>query len=45
MTIAQRYFFLIDQQGIVRGKWPGKADEVFPSEPILKAAQEISGKR
>ena len=45
MTIAQRYFFLIDQQGIVRGKWPGKSAEVFPSEPILKAAQEISGKR
>ena len=22
MTTAQRYFFLIDQQGIVRGKWP-----------------------
>jgi peroxiredoxin len=44
-TTAQRYFFLIDQQGIVRGKWPGKVDEVFPSEPILKVAREISGKR
>ena len=30
-TTAQRYFFLIDLQGIVRGKWPGKVDEVFPA--------------
>ena len=44
-TTAQRYFFLIDQQGIVRGKWPGKVDEVFPSEPILKLAKELSEKR
>jgi len=45
MTTAQRYFFLIDQQGIVRGKWPGKVDEVFPSEPILKVARQIAAKR
>ena len=44
-TTAQRYFFLIDQKGVVRGKWPGKVDEVFPSEPILKVARELSGKR
>jgi peroxiredoxin len=43
-TTAQRYFFLIDRQGIVRGKWPGKVDEVFPSEPILKAARELAKK-
>ena len=44
-TTAQRYFFLIDLRGIVRGKWPGKVDEVFPSEPILKVAREIAEKR
>jgi peroxiredoxin len=44
-TTAQRYFFLIDRQGIVRGKWPGKTDEVFPNEPILKAARERTDKR
>jgi len=43
-TTAQRYFFLIDQQGNVRGKWPGKVDEVFPSEPILKLARELAQK-
>jgi peroxiredoxin len=44
-TTAQRYFFLIDRQGIVRGMWPGKTDEVFPNEPILKAARELRDKR
>ena len=43
-TTAQRYFFLIDRAGIVRGKWPGKVDEVFPSEPILKAARDLAKK-
>ena len=41
---AQRAFFLVDQQGILRGRWPARGDEVFSSEPILKAAQEITGK-
>ena len=45
VTVAQRYFFLIDRQGIVRGKWPAKVDEVFPSEAILKVAREIAEKR
>ena len=43
-TYAQRAFFLVDQQGIVRGRWPAGDDEVFSSEPLLKAAQEIAGK-
>lgn len=42
---AQRSFFLIDRQGVVRGKWLVDNTEVFPSEPILKVAQEIKGKR
>ena len=44
MTTAQRYFFLIDREGIVRGKWQGDTENMFPSEPILKAAREIAGK-
>jgi peroxiredoxin len=43
MTTAQRWFFLVDKQGIVRGQWRGGAD-VFPSEPILKLARELRGK-
>ncbi|MBI3454822.1 MAG: redoxin domain-containing protein [Candidatus Rokubacteria bacterium] len=43
-TYARRAFFLIDRQGIVRGKWLAGDDEVLPSEPILKAAREIARK-
>jgi len=43
--IAQRSFFLIDKQGIVRGMWAGRADEVLPSESILALAREIAQKR
>ena len=45
MTTAQRWFFLIDQQGIVRGQWRASVSEVFPSEPILKLARELAEKR
>ena len=45
LTIAQRYFFLVDLQGIVLGKWRGTSTDVFPTEPILKVAQELPGKR
>ncbi len=40
---AQRSFFLIDKQGIVRGQWLARGGEVFPSEPILKVARELAG--
>jgi peroxiredoxin len=40
---AGRSFFLVDQEGIVRGKWIGEDMAVFPNEPLLKAAQELSG--
>lgn len=43
-VIAQRSFFLVDKQGRVRGKWLARLDEVFPTDPILKAAREIAGK-
>jgi len=42
--VAKRTFFLIDKQGIVRGKWIGEDLAVFSSEMFLKAAQEIAGK-
>jgi peroxiredoxin len=45
---AQRSFFLVDQQGILRHQWLlGEAGDatVFPSEPILKVVREIAGKR
>ncbi len=43
--IAKRSFFLIDQQGIVRGKWIGGDLDVFPSETLLHAAREMAKKR
>ncbi len=43
-TIAQRWFFLIDKQGIVRGQWRGNPTDVAPSEPILKVARELAGR-
>jgi peroxiredoxin len=42
---AQRSFFLIDKQGIVRGRWFAPTVGIFPSKPILKLAQEIVGKQ
>jgi peroxiredoxin len=39
----QRFFFLIDQQGIIRGRWRGEGSGVFSNEPLLKAVQEIAG--
>jgi peroxiredoxin Q/BCP len=41
---AERAFFLVDQQGIVRGRWIGEDLAVFSTEVFLKAAQEIVGK-
>ena len=44
-TAARRAFFLVDQRGIVRGKWLIANNAFFPSEDMLKAAREISGKQ
>ena len=41
---AQRAFFLVDQQGIVRQRWLPGDGAVLPSEPILQAARQIAGK-
>jgi len=42
--IAERAFFLIDRQGIVRQRWivKGGEDIVFPTEPLLNAAQDMA---
>ena len=42
-VIAKRAFFLVDQHGIVRGKWIGEDLVVFPSDILLKTAQEMTG--
>ena len=42
--IAKRSFFLIDKQGIVRGRWIGEDLDVFPSEILLQAVRELVGK-
>ena len=44
LTVAQRWFFLIDREGIVRGEWRGTTKDVLPSETILKVIREISKK-
>jgi peroxiredoxin len=42
--MARRAFFLIDKQGVVRGRWLADDSAVFASEPILQVAREIAGK-
>jgi peroxiredoxin len=44
---AQRSFFLVDERGILRHQWllgAAGGTTVMPSEPILKAVQELKGK-
>ena len=41
---AGRAFFLVDQRGIVRGKWIGEDLGVFSNDVLLKAAQEVAEK-
>jgi len=42
--VARRAFFLVDKQGIVRGRWFAENAQVFPNEPLLKGVAEITGK-
>ena len=42
--VARRGLFLLDKEGIVRGKWVGETADFFPSEEILKVVQDIAGK-
>jgi peroxiredoxin len=42
---AQRAFFLVDQEGMVQGKWlPEIQTALFPSDPILEKVRAITGK-
>ncbi len=41
---ARRSFFLVDQQGIVRGKWLPDEAIVFPSETVLEAVRALAKK-
>ncbi len=42
--MAKRSFFLVDKDGVVRGKWIGEDLTVFSTEVFLKAAREIAEK-
>jgi len=42
--MARRAFFLIDKQGVVRGRWLADDSAIFASEPILQVARKIAGK-
>jgi alkyl hydroperoxide reductase subunit AhpC len=41
---AGRAFFLVDKQGIVRGKWIGEDLAIFPNEVLLQGAQQLAEK-
>jgi peroxiredoxin len=40
--VAKGSYFLVDMQGIVRGKWMNPPGEVVPNETFLKARREIA---
>ena len=42
--IAKRAFFLVDREGIVRGRWMGEDLGTFPTEVLLKAARDMVGR-
>lgn len=42
LTVAQRWLFLVDRDGILRGRWKGNTREVVPTEMILKTVKEIT---
>ena len=41
--VARRALFLIDKQGMVRGKWQGETEEMLPADEVMQVAQEIAG--
>ena len=41
---ARRSFFLVDEQGVVRGKWLPDEAAVFPSETMLEAVRALAQK-
>jgi peroxiredoxin len=38
--VARGSYFLIDKQGVIRGKWINPPGEVFPNDILLEAARE-----
>lgn len=43
--VAKGSYFLIDKQGVVRGKWMHpEGMEVFPSDPFIELAQQLEAK-
>jgi peroxiredoxin len=41
--VARRALFLIDKQGIVRGKWQAETEEMLPADEVMQVAHEIAG--
>ena len=41
ITAAQRAFFLIDKDGVIRGRWLGTVNDVFPTATILETARSL----
>ena len=41
--VARRALFLIDKQGMVRGKWQGETEDMLPADEVMKVAHEIAG--
>jgi peroxiredoxin len=42
--MAKGSVFLIDKQGIIRGKWMGESGVVVPSDQFLGIVKELEGK-
>lgn len=42
LTEAQRSFFIIDFDGVVRGRWRAANGKVFPNRSILEVVRKIS---
>jgi peroxiredoxin len=42
--MAKGSTFLIDKQGVIRGKWMGESGVVLPNETILGVAKELQNK-
>src|SRR5262249_3896924 len=42
--VPGRAFFLVDKQGMVRGKWIGEDLGIFPTHVLLQGAQDVAQK-
>lgn len=40
--VAKGAYFLIDKDGVIRGKWMNPPGEIFPNDPFLEKAREIA---